>query len=365
MQRPGPSSRVRVSIPGAATVGETYILTATLNPEVAFRNVTSQKVLNVQRVNAGLRITRPQNGDTVRPGETITVETALNQEAIGVVPSIGVTLREGAGVFIQDAARTINNPGTSSRTTTHIPDTLRPGTELVLGAIVAAPGRDISAFCDNRQDEKRLRVGKVPAGLQVTNPRDGSNVQPGQDLNVSVSLNKSAPRHVERITVSLLKNDSSVAEAQIQRPGMMSQATLRMPGGIRPGDRLKIRAVAEPNGILEGFQSESRVTVEKPKANLKISAPRDNERIRKGKDSLDLSISMDRSCVSVAESLVIAVMSGTRVIAEKRMPRPQADTRVTVNLPRDLKSGAYQIKATLLPEADITLGSDSINIMIE
>jgi methionine-rich copper-binding protein CopC len=364
INNPQTSNQVMLQVPANAAAGAGIIRAENAPLEGSYTDDDNINVI-IQKINTGLRITRPQDDETVRPGETIAVETALNQEAIGVVPSIGVTL-QSAGAFIQDAARTINNPGISSRTTTRIPDTLRPGTQVVLGAIVSAPGRNISDFCsDNGRSERYLRVGKVPAGLKVTNPRDGAKVLIGQDINVAISMEKSAPRFIERIAVSLLKNDAPVAAAQVQRPTMTSQAILRMPDGIRPGDRLKVRAVAEPNDILENFQDESNITIEKPKANLRIAAPRNNEKIKKGRMPFDVAVSMDRSCENIAKTLVVAVMSGSETIAEKRISNPRADTSVTINFPKELKSGAYQVKVTVLPEADILSNSDSINLTVE
>ncbi|GEM_PF-5266649 len=358
---PGPVSQVRLRVPDNAQPNEMYILTATLMPEASYRNPVSQRTLIIRRINAGLRITRPQDGTTVYPGSAVAVEMRLNQDAIGFVPSLRAQLWAGG---LQDN-KEVNNPGVASSATVRVPDAARPGSELIVRALISIPGIDAGTRFENFLDEKRLVVGKVPADVRITAPGEGSTVQPGQDLPVTVATGKAAASHVERITVSLLRNGQPVADIQIPRPGFMGQGTLKVPTGLKPTDRITLRAVAEPNDLFESFQTEATIRVERPKADLRITSPRDNEKVSLAQGRIDVAVGMDKSCEGIAESLIVSVLSGGRTIAERTIPGPRSETRLTLQLPPDLKPGTYQIRAVVRPESDILSGGAALTILVE
>ncbi|MFH1453622.1 MAG: hypothetical protein ABIH00_06550, partial [Armatimonadota bacterium] len=107
-----------------------------------------------------------------------------------------------------------------------------------------------------------VNVELIPANINITSPVRDTGVAPGQEVNITVAMNPRAVGVAQRILVSFMRNNRSVAELNINNPQANNQAVLRVPADTAPGELL-IRAYAFPNEALTANDSFSAVNVER------------------------------------------------------------------------------------------------------
>ncbi|MFH1453017.1 MAG: hypothetical protein ABIH00_03430 [Armatimonadota bacterium] len=350
---PQANNRINLQLPANAAVGNASI-EAYIAPSDNLNNHSVAIPIRISGVNANLRITSPAANTVVYPGQSLNVGLAINQEAVGVANRIAVLINQNNRTILQT---NINNPGQVNNVRIEVPENIELGQA------------DIQAFVypteilENHRALVRLTVSKVDAGLQITRPAANTSVSQGENVSITVAMNREAVGAVNRILVRIYQNNRSVVQEIINNPrSAANTVTLQLPANAAAGNA-SIQAFAYPNNILTHFSASLPISVGAVDAGLRITGPAANSSIYLEQD-VPVTVNMNRDAVGTAHRLLVKIEKNNTVVAQTVVNNPQTVNRVTLHVPGNTVLGPVVIRAVVEPEG-MSNSNVSIPIAVE
>lgn len=150
INNPQTINQVQLRVPASARAGEPALIAASAYPENTVTNGTVQKNINIEKINANLKIRDSGKFEQIMPGGGLRVTITMNQDAVGAAKEIIVSAKTDKGEL--EKIR-IKNPQASNPVTFNIPPNILADTVYIHAVLMPADN-----FINN-EDTAKISAG--------------------------------------------------------------------------------------------------------------------------------------------------------------------------------------------------------------